>query len=62
MHLHSIRSVIEQALLLSVQEIQFAGIADADLKNASVSSEQLQHLASELEKHGLGEIRIIRRN
>src|SRR5437867_3711701 len=48
MHLHNIRSVIEQALLLSVQEIQFAGIADAALKKVSVSSEQLQHLASEL--------------
>ena len=58
MHLHNIRSVIEQALLLSVQEIQFAGIADAALKKVSVSSEQLQHLASELEKHGHGEIRI----
>ena len=38
MHLHSIRSVIEQALLLSVQEIQFAGIADADLKTLADSA------------------------
>ena len=58
MDLHSIRNVIEQSLLLSVQEIQFAGIADADLKNVSISSEQLQHLASELEHHGHGEVRI----
>ena len=57
MDLHSIRNVIEQSLLLS-QEIQFAGIADADLKNVSISSEQLQHLASELEQHNHGEVRI----
>ena len=58
MELHSIRSVIEQSLLLSVQEIQFAGIADADLKKISISSDRLQHLASELEHHGHGEVRI----
>jgi hypothetical protein len=58
MDLHSIRTAIEQSLLLSVQEIQFAGIADADLKKISISSEQLQHVASQLERHGHSEIRI----
>jgi len=58
MELHSIRSVIEQALLLSVLEVQLEKIADADLKNISISSEQLQHLVSELEQHGHGEVRI----
>ena len=48
MDLHSIRTLIAQALLLSVQEIQFAGIADADLNKALVSSEQLQQFRPKL--------------
>jgi hypothetical protein len=58
MDLNRLRGVIEEALSVSVQEIQLPGIAGAALRNVVVSSGQLQQVASQLEQGDHGEIRL----
>jgi hypothetical protein len=56
MDLDKIRTVIEEALSVSAQGVQLPGIADAEVRKAAVSSEQLQQIAARIEQHGHGEI------
>jgi hypothetical protein len=56
--LERIRTVIEDALSVSVQGIHLPGIVHAAVKNVALSAKQLQWVAAELEKHGRGDIRL----
>ena len=58
MDLDRIRTVIEEALSVSVQGIQVPGIAGAEIKNMAISSKQLQRIAAQLERHGHSEIKL----
>lgn len=58
MDLERIRGVIEEAVSVSVHGIQVPGIVDAAVRNAAVSSEQLERLANRLERHGHDEIKL----
>ena len=53
-----IRTVIEEAVSVSVQGIQVPGIVDAAVRNAVVSPEQLNRVAAQLEQHGHSEIKL----
>jgi len=57
MDLDRIRTVIEEALAVSVQGVQLPGIAEAGVRKAALSSAQLQRVANELDQNGQGEIR-----
>ena len=56
MDLNRLRTVIEEALCGAVRGIHLPGIASAALRNAAVSSRQLQEVIAQLEQHGQGEI------
>jgi hypothetical protein len=58
MGLDRIRTVIEEAISVSVQAVQVPGIADAELRSASLSSKQLQRVAAQIEQHGHSELRL----
>jgi hypothetical protein len=58
MDLDKIRTVIEEAVSVSVQGVQLLGIAHAAVRTAAVPSEQLQQVAGQLEQHGHGEIKL----
>jgi hypothetical protein len=58
MDLGRIRGAIEEAVSLSVHGIQVPGIVDAGVRNAAVSSEQLERLANRLAQHGYDEIKL----
>lgn len=58
MDLNRVRTVMEEAVSVSVQEVQLPGIAGAALRNVAVSSRQLQEVVAQLEQHGQGEIRL----
>jgi hypothetical protein len=58
MDLNLIRTSIEEAISVSVQGIQFPGIAEAELKSASLSFEQLQTVAAQLADHGNAQTRV----
>lgn len=58
MDLDRIRTVIEEAVSVSVQGVQLPGIAGAEIKKVAVSSKQLQRVAAHLEQHGHGEIKL----
>jgi hypothetical protein len=57
MDLDRIRTVIEEAISVSLHEIQVPGIAGADLRKVAASSQQLQQVVAQLERHGQVEIR-----
>jgi hypothetical protein len=56
--LERVRTVIEDALSVSVQGVQLPGIADAAMRKVVLSTKQLQRVADQLEQHGHGEIRL----
>src|SRR5271165_3566622 len=58
MDLDIIRTVIEEAVSVSVQGIQLPGIAGAEIKKVAVSSKQLHRVAAQLEQHGHSEIKL----
>ena len=58
MDLDIIRTVIEEAVSVSVQGIKLPGIAGAEIKKVAVSSKQLQRVAAQLEQHGHSEIKL----
>jgi hypothetical protein len=58
MNLDRLRTVIEEALSVSVEGIQLPGITKAVARGPVLSSEQLQRLAAQLEQHGQSEIRL----
>lgn len=58
MNLDKIRTVVEEAVSVTVQGVQVPGVADAAVKEAVISVEQLQRVAAQLEQHGHGEIRL----
>ena len=58
MDLDGIRTVIEQAISVSVQAVQVPGIADAELRSASLSSKRLQRVAAQIEQHGQSALRL----
>jgi len=58
MDLDRIRTVIEQAISVSVQAVQVPGIADAELRSASLSSKRLQRVAAQIEQHGQSALRL----
>jgi hypothetical protein len=53
-----IRTLIEEALSVSVQGIQLPGIYGAEMRNVPISSKQLQRAAAQLQQHGHGEIKL----
>jgi hypothetical protein len=57
--LSRIRTVMDEAVSVALQGIQLPGIADAALKGAALSLEQLQWVAAQLEQHGHGEIKLV---
>jgi hypothetical protein len=58
MGLDRIRTLIEEAISVSVRGVQVPGIADAELRSASLSSEQLRRVAIRLEQRDHSEIRL----
>jgi hypothetical protein len=58
MQLDKIRTAIEDAISISVHEIQLPGIEGADVQSVTGPSEQLQLLATQLEQRGQVEIRL----
>lgn len=58
MQLDKIRTAIENAISISVHEIQLPGIEGADVESVTVPWEQLQLVAARLEQHGQSEIRL----
>ena len=58
MDLDRLRSVMEKALSLAVQDVQLPGIAGADLRNAAVSARQLQQVAEDVKERCHSEIRL----
>jgi hypothetical protein len=58
MGLDRIRTVIEEAISVSVQAVQVPGIADTELRSASLSSKQLQRVTAQIEQHGHSELRL----
>jgi hypothetical protein len=58
MDLYRIRIIMEEAVSVALQGVQLPGIADAALRRAALSLEQLQRVAAQLEQHGQGEIRL----
>jgi hypothetical protein len=55
MDLINLRMLLEEALSVSVREIQLPGIVDAAVRNESVSSVQVQRVAAQLEQRGYAE-------
>jgi hypothetical protein len=58
MDLDNLRTVIEEAVSVSVREIRLPGIVNATIRKADISSEEVQEVAAQLQLHGHGEIRI----
>lgn len=58
MDLNRIQQVIEEAASASTLAIQLPGIVDAALIDAGVRSEQLHHIAAQLESQGKAEITV----
>jgi hypothetical protein len=58
MDLDRLRSVIEKAVSVSLQEVRLPGIAGTHLRDVDVSSRQLQHVVAQLEQYGHAEIRL----
>ena len=54
MQLDKIRTAIENAISVSVHEIQLPGIDGAHVQSVTGPSEQLQLLAAQLEQRGQG--------
>jgi hypothetical protein len=50
---------MDEAVSVALQGIQLPGIADAALRGAALSLEQLQWVAAQLEQHGHGEIKLV---
>jgi hypothetical protein len=58
MQLDKIRTAIENAISVSVHEIQLPGIDGADVESVTVPSGQLQLVATQLEQDGQSEIKL----
>ena len=58
MDLDRIRTATEQAVCVSMQSIQLPGIIDARAQSVAVTSPHLQQVATQLGRHGQGEIRL----
>ena len=58
MDLNRIRAAIEEAISVSVRNIQLPGIVDATVRSVAVTAQHLQPVAAQLARHGQSEIRL----
>jgi len=57
-NLDKIRTVVDEALSIYIQELRLPGIASAELKSSGASAEQLARVIAQVEQHGESEIAV----